>query len=343
MKGLVKFETGNNGVEVRELPIPEPKEGEVLVKILAAGICASDLHAILGHRETVMPVVLGHEFVGEIVKTCGNVGDFKVGDYVTALPACYSCGECEYCKAGEVTLCKQRKSVGSHKNGAMAEYMVCPAKYCFLVPAEEENKIQYAAAEPLACAVRGIYEQIDVKPGDVAVVSGPGTIGLFVVQCLKERGAHVVISGLPMDRARLDLALKIGADKAVESLDELKAYLAEVAPLGADIAVECAGVAPSVDTCLEVVRTHGTVLIMGVFGKPVQVDVNKIFMKELKVTASNSSAMSSWAITMDLLKRGAIDMSEVISLKVPLKDWRRGLDAVIDKSAFKVLILPNEE
>ena len=208
------------------------------------------------------------------------------------------------------------------------------------MPDDEPDKLKYAAAEPLACAVRGVYEMLEVHSGDVAVVSGPGAIGLLVTQCLKERGARVIISGLCADRARLQLALELGAEKAVESEQELVDYLNAVAPLGADITVDCTGVAPSVDTCLKVTRTHGQFLIMGVFGRPATVDINKIFMKELHITASNSSAMSSWAITMDLLKRGAIDLSPIISLKLPLDEWKKGFDAVIDKTALKVLLIP---
>jgi L-iditol 2-dehydrogenase len=340
MKALVKFALGADGVELREIPKPYPAKDELLVKILAAGICASDIHAIHDQRETVMPVVLGHEFVAVVEEVGSEVTGFEPGDYVTALPACYSCGDCIYCDAGEVTLCKQRKSIGSHKNGAMAEYMVCPAKYCFKVPEDDPDKLKYAAAEPLACAVRGVYEKLEVKPGDVALVSGPGAIGLFVTQCLKERGAHVVISGLPTDRLRLEKAVAFGADKAVESLDELKEYLSSVAPLGADISVDCAGAAPSVDTCLSVTRTHGQFLIMGVFGKPTTIDINKIFLKELRVTASNSSAMSSWHITMDLLSKGIIDIRSVLDLELPLREWKKGFDSVTDKTALKVLLIP---
>lgn len=218
--------------------------------------------------------------------------------------------------------------------------MVCPAKYCFKLPNEDPDKLKYAAAEPLACAVRGIYEKLIVKAGDVAVVSGPGAMGLFVTQCLKARGAHVVVSGLPSDRPRLEKAISIGADKYVESVDELEEYLSTIAPLGADITVDCAGVAPSVDTCLKVTKTHGQFLIMGVFGKPITIDINKVFMKELKVTASNSSTVSSWHITMDLLSKGIVDIRAIIDLELPIEEWEKGFDSVVEKSALKVLLVP---
>ena len=94
MKGLVKFEKGHAGLELREVPEPTPREGELKVKVLAAGICGSDNHAYHDNRHLEMPVILGHEFVGQVTEGCGDVGEFQVGDWVSTLPACYSCGEC---------------------------------------------------------------------------------------------------------------------------------------------------------------------------------------------------------------------------------------------------------
>ncbi len=126
----------------------------------------------------------------------------------------------------------------------------------------------------------------------------------------------------------------------MESIDELKAVIAEKCPDGADIVCETAGVGPSFDTCLSVVKTHGTVLQVGTYGKPITVDMMKIFMKELYVTATNSTATSTWGITMDLLNKGKVDLNPVISLKLPLEEWQKGFDAAIDKSAYKVLLMP---
>ena len=169
MKALVKFDLGPGGMEIREVPKPVPKDGELLVKVLAAGICGSDIHARHDEREVRMPVTLGHEFVGQIVETKGDVGSFRTGDWIVTLPACYSCGECYLCKQGLVTLCAKRTSIGSHVNGAMAEYVVVPAKYSFRIPDDAGDKAAYALVEPMGCVARGVYERIGVKPGDVAV------------------------------------------------------------------------------------------------------------------------------------------------------------------------------
>ena len=244
MKGLVKYALGSDGVKLMDLPEPVPQEGELKVKVLAAGICGSDVHAMHDQRSVNMPVVMGHEYVGEVVETCGDTGIFKVGDWVTTLPACYSCRTCELCQKGLVTLCKERKSIGSHVNGAMANYVVVPAKYSFKLPSSvktlQEKKI-YALAEPLCCVVRAVFERIEVHPKDLVVVSGPGPMGIMAAQLFKLRGAYVIVSGLPIDRKKLDLALKLGADEAVTSVEELEQAVYRKNPAGADIVCEATG------------------------------------------------------------------------------------------------------
>ncbi len=346
MKGLVKYALGMEGVGLREVPEPTPKEGELKVKVLAAGICNSDIHAIHDERSVTMPVIMGHEYVGQVVESCGDVGDFKVGDWIVTLPACYSCNECYLCKDGFVTLCKERKSIGSHRNGAMANYVVVPAKYSFKLSdsiKSREERINYALAEPLACMVRGVYEKIDVEPGDTVVVSGPGIMGQLAALLFKLRGAYVIVSGLPADEEKLALAKKLGADCVVTSFDELCEAVYKNNPKGADITCDCTGVAPALENCMKVIRPMGTHLQIGLFGGKVPFRLDYMFDREVNYVPSNSSAVSSWAITMKLLNEGKIDLSHFVSKSYSLDDWKAGVDAVLSKTAYKVILIPDNE
>jgi len=340
MKALVKFAKGYEGVSIRDIPVPKPLDGEVRIAIKACGICGSDIHAINDERETAIPVVLGHEFVGIVDECCGDCGNLKVGDWVTGIPAAYNCGKCEFCRRGEVTLCKTHQSVGVFKNGAMAEYMVMPAKFCFKVPADEPNKLLYAVAEPLGCTIRGVYERIVVHQGDVAVVSGPGTMGQFVAQALKSRGAYVVMVGIPVDRERLALAKNMGVDDIAENYTQLEKAVYSVNPSGADIVCECTGVAQSLANCLKIIKIHGTLLQVGLYAGEINVNFNTIFEKEITVTATNSTALSTWKITMDMLEKHKINVAPFVSMKLSLKDWEKGFEIARNKTAFKVLLLP---
>lgn len=346
MKGLVKYALGMDGVALRELPEPTPKEGELKVKVLAAGICNSDIHAIHDERSVTMPVVMGHEYVGQVVECCGDVGDFKVGDWVVTLPACYSCDQCYLCKEGYVTLCKERKSIGSHRDGAMANYVVVPAKYSFKVSENAdtlEKKINYALAEPLACMVRGVYEKIDVKPGDTVVVSGPGIMGQLAVILFKLRGAYVIVSGLPADKEKLDLAKELGADCCVTSFEELEKAVYASNFKGADITCDCTGVAPALESCMKVIRPMGTHLQIGLFGGKVPFRLDYMFDREVNYIPSNSSSYSSWGLTMELLNGGKVDLLPFITKRYSLDDWKAAVDTVLSKKAYKVILLPDNK
>lgn len=346
MKGLVKFALGPDGVGLQELPEPIPQEGELKVKVLAASICGSDLHAMNDERSVTMPVVMGHEYVGQVVETCGDVGDFQAGDWVLTLPACYSCGTCELCRDGMVTLCKDRKSIGSHKNGAMANYVVVPAKYSYKVPADavtREEKIAYALTEPLACVVRGVCEKTSVKAGDTVVVSGPGVMGQFASQVFKAMGAYVIVSGLPVDAEKLDLAKSLGADEVVTSFQDLQKAVYARNPLGADITCECTGVVPSLKACMQVIRPLGTHLQLGMFGGDVPFRLDYMFDREVHYVPSNSTATTSWEITLKLLADKKVTLAPFVSMEASLEGWRAAFDAVIQKKVYKAVLLPDNE
>lgn len=343
MKGLVKYALGAGGVALRELPDPIPREGELKVKVLAASICGSDIHAINDERSVTMPVVLGHEYVGQVVETCGDVGDFTIGDWVLTLPACYSCGTCDLCKAGLVTLCKSRRSIGSHRNGAMANYLVVPAKYSFKVPASavtRQEKITYALTEPLACVVRGVCEKSGVKAGDTVLVSGPGIMGQFAAQVFKAMGAYVIVSGLPSDHAKLALAKELGADEIITDIESLRKTVYTRNPAGADITCDATGVIPSLNTCMQVIRPLGTHLQLGMFGGEIPFRLDSLFDREVNYVPSNSTAVSSWSTTLDLLAEKKVTMAPFVSMQVPLEDWQQAFDAVLKKKVYKALLLP---
>lgn len=346
MKGLVKFALGSDGVGLKELPEPIPKEGELKVKVLAASICGSDIHAMHDERSVAMPVVMGHEYVGQVVEICGDVGDFQIGDWVLTLPACYSCGTCDLCKAGLVTLCKDRKSIGSHKDGAMAHYLVVPAKYSYKVPEDAvtlEDKISYALTEPLACVVRGICEKTSVKPGDTVVVSGPGVMGQFAAQVFKAMGAYVIVSGLPVDADKLELAKSLGADEVVTGFEELRKAVYARNPAGADITCECTGVVPSLKACMQVIRPLGEHLQLGMFGGEVPFRLDYMFDREVKYLPSNSTATTSWEITLKLLAEKKVVLKPFVSMQVPLENWKEAFEAVIQKKVYKAVLIPNHD
>ena len=340
MKGLVKFGSGWKGMEIRELQEPIPLDGQLKIKVMAAGICGSDIHGIVDGNIPLSSVVMGHEYVGVVDAVGSGVTGFKAGDWVVSMTAYSTCGTCIYCRDGLQMLCLQRKSIGTHVNGAMAEYIIVPSANAFKVPDEIEEKIVLAACEPFTCAVRCGIENTLIRPGDVVVVAGPGTLGISMVQIAKLRGAYVIAYGLPTDKHRLDLAKQMGADEVSYTESDLRKRVWAKNPYGADIAFETAGAEASMNLCVEILRKKGTLGQMGVYGKKINVNFDKILDNELSLTNSFATQKSSWEISLKLLREKKVDISTLITTKLPLEKWREGFGIAASKGAFKVLLIP---
>ena len=343
MKALVKFKKGREGMELKDVPEPIPKDNEIKIKVLGAGICGTDIHIMNDEYSYNTPVIMGHEYVGIIDEVGKNVTNFKKGNYVISLTAAVTCGKCRYCREGLLMLCDKRKSIGSGINGAFAEYMTIPADIAFKVPDEIENKEDLAICEPFACIVRGIIERSSIKAGDLVLISGPGTMGLLALQVAKIQGAHVIVSGIPLDENRLKLAKELGADIIVSNPSKLSEIIKSLSPYGAygvDVAIECSGVAVSARSCIENVRKRGIYTQVGLFGKEVPIDMDKILYKELTVTNSFASERTSWEIALRLLKDKKVNLRSLISAKIPLKDWEKAFDMVLNKEGFKIVLVP---
>ena len=215
MQAVVKTARGEGQVDLREVPVPAPGPGQVLLAVRAAGICGTDLHIYHDEYATQPPVVLGHELAGEVAATGAGVTTFAPGDRVTTETYFHLCGQCRFCRGGQPNLCPERRSIGSGVNGGFAPYVVVPERNLHRLP--ESLTFQEAAlTEPLACVVHGALELPKVTAGDVAVVAGPGAIGLLTLQAVRAAGAAVVMLGTPVDTRRLELARELGAMRVID-------------------------------------------------------------------------------------------------------------------------------
>jgi len=341
MKALVKRGFGLKNIGIEEIPEPNTRCDELKLRVLAAGICGTDIHIMRDEYSCNPPVVMGHEYVGVVEEVGSEVFNFSIGDHVVSLTAVYTCRECTYCKQALYMLCDKRLSIGSGLNGAFAEYLTIPASMAFKLPAGVQKIEEFALSEPLACVVRGVVERCTVKAGDTVLVSGPGTIGLLAVQLAKLQGAFVIAAGIPEDQDRLILAKKLGADIAVSKNSELEYALKELSPDGVNVAFECAGVENSAQTCLEALRKQGIYSQIGLFGKKTVFDMDLMLYKEIQLTNSFASEASSWEIALKLIKYGKVNLKPLISAKYPLEDWQEGFKMVQEKVGYKILLIPN--
>lgn len=341
MLAVVKMAPGVGNVEVRDIAEPEVAPGHVLIAVRAAGICGTDIHIYYDEFRSWPPVVLGHEVAGEVAAVGDGVEGVRVGDRVTTETYFATCGVCRYCRDGRVNLCPQRRSIGSGVDGGFASYVVVPGRNVHRLP-DGVSLLAGALTEPLACVVHGALQLPRVEPQDVAVIAGPGAIGLLTLQALKAAGTRVVVLGTGVDAHRLRTAAELGADYVFDvGSDSYEQAIQDITDGdGADIVYECAGAGPAAAMLLKLVRRGGQYAQIGLFGKPVAWELDQVCYKELRVTGSNASVPSAWKKALQLLASGAVKTEPLISAVYPLTEWREAFDAFEQRRGLKTVLEP---
>jgi len=343
MKALVKYAAGPGNMEIRDIPEPQAGEGQIKIKICEAGICGSDLH--IYHSDIAIPVnppvVTGHEFSGIIAELGKGVTGFAIGDRVVSETAYDYCGVCDYCREGYYNLCVGRRTLGYWYNGVFSDYTVVPAARVHRIPDNVSNTAA-AMTEPLACVCHAVYDLCKIVPGDLVLVSGPGAIGIMAMQVAKAHGATVIISGTNIDISRLEMAKKLGADYTVnlqtESLEDLVNKLSD--NYGADVVLECSGAAPAINSGLNLIKKRGYFTQIGLTGKKIEFDIEKICFKELHFSGSLGSRNYSWRRALQLLAKGRVTLEPLADTKLPLLEWETAFKRFEKKEGCKFFLLP---
>ncbi|WP_164217747.1 zinc-binding dehydrogenase [Virgibacillus sp. YIM 98842] len=341
MKSLVKTDHGYGNLELQDKPVPEAGKDQVKIEVKYAGICGSDIHTYEGHYKVGVPVTLGHEFSGVVVDVGEGVTEFKPGDRVTSETTFFICGECEYCLTKDYNLCPYRKGLGTQQNGGFAKYLVARKDSVHHLPENVDFK-SASMTEPLACTHHAA-EKVDIHDGDLAVVIGPGPIGLFMAQVAKSRGAKVMITGLTNDKVRLEKALELGMDYAVDTQKEdINAMVNELTNgYGADIVFECSGAVPAARQGLGLLRKKGQYCQVGLFSKPeVDFDLEKIIQREIRVVGSRSQKPADWEPSLELMNSGKVDAKSLVTHEFDITEWDKAYDAIKSGEAIKVLLTP---
>jgi len=281
---------GPHDVRVEEIEKPRPIEGEVLLKVTRSGMCGTDasewkagplifpLHKPHPTSGLVGPMVMGHEFIGEVVEVGASVDNFEVGDRV-ASGAGISCGDCPRCHEGRTNLCFRYVTHGLNRHGGMAEFVAAPASTLVAIP-DDLSDDHAGLAQPLAVGLHAA-RRAKVAPGQTVVLIGAGAIGTFVLAGLKHLGASNVIV-VDFAGARLERADRLGADHVVEVSDNTADVVRElIGPIGADVVIEASGAPGQTDRAGSWVRQGGTLLQVGLASKPQEVNLHHLVMSEI--------------------------------------------------------------
>jgi 2-desacetyl-2-hydroxyethyl bacteriochlorophyllide A dehydrogenase len=343
MKALVLEEY--NRLVFRDVPDPDPKPHEVLVKVMACGICGSDVHGLDGSTgRRIPPMIMGHEASGIIVKTGSEVRNWGTGDRVTFDSTVYPLDDW-YTLEGLYNLSDNREvlgvSPGTYKrDGAFAEYVVIPQHILYRIP-ETVTFEQAAMTEAVAVALHSINIS-GVKPGDSCVVVGTGMIGIFIVKLLKISGASRIIA-VDISSGRLEEARKAGAEYAFLPTDvNIERKIADLTRnRGVDISFEAAGKSDTVNMAIDLVRKGGKVVLVGNTSPKVDFPLQKVVTRELKVFGS-CAIRGEYEVVLDLLENGRITVDDQISVVAPLSEGAFWFNKLYNKEPGlnKVILKP---
>ncbi|HWR29937.1 MAG TPA: galactitol-1-phosphate 5-dehydrogenase [Negativicutes bacterium] len=334
-------------LRLEQVPIPEIKENEVLVKIMAVGICGSDIPRINQYGAHISPIIPGHEFSGVIVETGKGILNFKIDDRVT-VPPILPCFECGFCEQGHYSLCRNYKYFGSRNDGAFAQYIAVPETNLLKIA----DNVTYEAAattDPLANALHAISRG-GFKAGDKVCVFGAGAIGLYAIQYMNAKGAEIAVA-VDVNERKLEVARNCGADVTIDGrLENIVEKIVEATDGGADVCIDASGFPTAQHNAIMSTAKHGTMVLLGISHQPLTLSEECIdwVMRGEKAIVGSWNSFSKpfpgweWELAVKALADGTIDADKVITHKLPLEDAPEIFDQIYKKELFfnKVLFLP---
>jgi len=340
MKAIVKPGAAP-GLEVADVPEPELGPDQVRIRVRRAGICGTDLHIYEWDRwsrnRIDPPLILGHEFMGEVLEVGELAQGVEVGDRVSG-EGHVVCGHCEYCRTGDAHVCRSTSIIGIDRPGAFAEQLVMPASNVIPIPDAIPDE-QAAVFDPLGNAFHTVLHT-DVS-GKVVAVVGCGPIGLFAVGIARAAGARTVVALEPMDERRR-IAEEMGADEVLDPTagDAVARVKEMTGGYGADVVCEMSGHPEGVRNAFRLARNAGHVQLLGLPKDDVEVNLaDDVIFKGLEVYGVVGRRMyETWLEMRDFLSGGLLDISPVLTHRLPLEDYEEGIEAMQSGEAAKVVL-----
>ena len=341
MPGLVNYAPEHGSVELREVPVPEIGEQDVLLKVQAVSVCGSDLHQWHGTHSWKVnyPCILGHEFCGTIEQAGKRVKNFKEGDRVVSETAAVIDEFSPYTRRGLYNLDPNRLGFGYGVNGAMTHYARVPERCLHSMPAQLTFE-KAALTEPCCVAYNAVCMNAHIRPGDSVLVIGPGPIGLLCALMAKLNGAgHLMVSGLPVDAGRLAIARQLGADAALEG--GVVEYVKNLGDgYGVDVVIDAAGVSATFQLAMQVVRPAGQIIKVGWGPQPLGFNLDPMVQKAVTVQGSFSHNWPIWERVIQMIASGQIDLDLIISRVAGLPDWNDCFEKMQSGEYVKAVLNP---
>ena len=339
MRALVKASAGP-GCEIADVPVPEPRRGEALVRVSAAGICGTDLHIYRwdpwARAHVRPPRVIGHEFTGTVVALGEDVTDVAVGDRIAG--ECHvACGLCHNCRRGERHICERLEIIGIDRDGAFADYVRMPAANAWRLHDDISTDVA-AVMDPLGNAVHtALATELTAR---AVLITGCGPIGLMAIAICRMAGAATVTAS-DVNAGRLALARTMGADLVVDSraVDVAAAVQAQTDGQGADVVLEMSGHPTGIADSFRAVRRGGWVSLLGLPGSPVELELgNDVIFKAVRIQGIFGRRIwDTWEQMSRLLRRG-LDITPVITHRLPMERYAEAFALLESGNAGKVIL-----
>jgi len=332
-------------LEYSDFPDPAVGEDDVLIRVKACGICGSDVHGFTGKTgRRLPPLIMGHEAAGIVEDVGKNVAVFEKGDRVCFDSTVY-CNECEPCRNGSYNRCESRQVLGVSvpgfkRHGAFAEYVSVPWWIVSKIP-DDLSFVHSALLEPASIGTHAA-NRAPISSGDAVVIIGVGTIGLFILQACRLRGAAKVFA-VDINEYRLELAAGLGADKLINplKLDLKETILKETENRGADVTFEAVGYAQTFGHAVSVTKTGGHLVAVGNLEKKAEFDLQELVARELTFTGSYASA-GEFRDCIERVASGKINVEPLISDVLPLADGPSAFDRLLkaEENLLKIVLEP---
>ena len=341
MRALVKYDKGPGLTELRDIPVPEPGTGDVLIRVEAAAVCASDVHLYHDRFAYAAPLVLGHEFCGVVERLGPGSTGVAAGDRVVSENNPQACGVCSVCERGYPNMCPAKKALGFKSDGCFAEYVRVPSHLLHRVP-EGVSSTAAALSEPLAVAVHAVEDRCGIEHGDKVVVLGPGAVGLLAAQVARAEGAGaIIVAGTNEDEgSRFECARRLGFETCnVQREDLVGEVLQRTDRLGADVVVEAAGAAAAVNSGIGLLRRMGRMVVVGITGEPqVAVNWDRLVAQAATVVFSFSSRRRNWDKAMEYLAAGTVDLAALVTNCLPLDHWHEAFTMMERRESIRTVL-----
>ena len=353
MKAIVKYGFGKGETEIRDVPVPQIGENDVLLEVKAAGVCGTDIAFDNGGHEELLrpPVILGHEFSGIIARVGKNVKDWEQGDRVVSDNTGKVCGKCYACGQSNFLYCSERLGLGYGMDGGFTKYVKIFGETLKTFPQslmripEGISFEEAAILDPCCNGYMAVVQESRIMPGDFGAVFGVGPLGLFAVQAMRVSGASkIIVIGLSEDEERFKLARKLGAtDVVIADKEDVKQRIKEITG-GEDVVLtaDCAGLNQVLLQALDITRPAGQIVKIGYDSRPVNYSLDIAVNKGISIKGHFGYNWISWRNSMNLIEAGKIDMKSMISHNMGIADFREAFDLVRNKKAIKIILYPED-